>query len=82
MPALMSQVEVAFSEDGRHTRADVAVELRGQRFEGVGHARRAPADPDVPVVGEEIAAARALFDVAQQLVEAATHRIDRFGREA
>jgi hypothetical protein len=81
MSGLMWHVEVAFTEDGDRTRADAIVDLRGEHFHGVGLARRAPEDPSVPVVGEELAAARALFDLAHKLVEAATERIDGFGQE-
>jgi hypothetical protein len=54
------QVNVAFTEDGGQTRADAILELAGQRFHGWGRAKRAPEDPSVPVIGQDLAAARAL----------------------
>jgi hypothetical protein len=72
------RVTVQFVEDDERTRADAILELRDQRFHGWGQARRAPADPNVPVVGEELAAARALSDLGHQLVEAAAARIEQF----
>jgi hypothetical protein len=71
-------VTVQFVEDDSRTRADAILELRGQRFHGWGQAKRAPADPNVPVVGEELAAARALSDLGHQLVHAAAERIEQF----
>lgn len=69
-------VTVAFTEEDRRTRADAVLELGGQRFHGWGQAKRAPGDPSVPVIGEELAAARALSDIAHQLVHAAADRIE------
>lgn len=42
----------------------------GNRLEGYGRARRNPGDEDVPEVGEELAAARALRDLADRLLRA------------
>jgi len=71
-------VNVAFTEDADRTRADATMELPSQRFHGFGHAKRAPGDPSVPVIGEELAAARALSDLSHQLLEAAADRIGSF----
>ena len=78
MQDVMWHVEVAFSEDGDRTRADAIVELAGQRFHGFGQARRAPGDPQVPIVGEELAAARALSDLSHKILDTAAERIERF----
>lgn len=78
MQDVMWHVEVAFTEDGDKTRADAIVELANQRFHGFGQAKRAPSDPQVPVVGEELAAARALADLSHKLIDAATERIEHF----
>jgi uncharacterized protein DUF1876 len=72
------RVEIVFSEEDVRTRADAVLELGGRRFHGWGQAKRAPGDPDVPVVGEELATARALSDLAHQLVHAAAERIEEF----
>ena len=47
-------------------------------FHGYGQAKRAPQDPKVPVIGEELAAARALSDLSHQLLDAAAGRIEKF----
>ncbi len=72
------QVNIAFSEDGDRTRADAVIELATQRFHGFGQAKRAPSDPSVPVVGQELAAARALSDLSGHLIHAAAERIETF----
>ena len=71
------QVNVAFTEDGDRTRADATLELAGQRFHGFGRAKRAPEDPSVPVIGQDLAAARALSDLSHQLLDAAAERIEK-----
>ncbi|MGZ6637221.1 MAG: dsRBD fold-containing protein, partial [Solirubrobacteraceae bacterium] len=52
--------------------------LASQKFHGFGQAKRAPADPNVPVVGQDLAAARALSDLSHKLLEAAAERIESF----
>jgi hypothetical protein len=42
---------------------------------GTGTARLNPAEPDVPEIGDELAAARALSDLAHALLEAAADDI-------
>jgi hypothetical protein len=69
-------VEIRFSEDDDKTRADAILTGGVDALEGWGRARRNPADPDVPAVGAEIAAARALSDLAHHLLEQAAHRIE------
>ena len=72
-------VSITFTEDDdRRTRADAVLELAGQRFHGWGQAKRRPSDPMVPVVGEELASARALSDLSHQLMGAAADRIERW----
>jgi hypothetical protein len=70
------QVYVAFTEDGDRTRADAILELASQRFHGYGQAKRAPEDPRLPVIGQDLAAARALSDLSHQLLNAAAERIE------
>lgn len=78
-----AEIEIAFEEDRDHTVALATLTLRGVRFTGSGRARRNPADPNVPVVGEELAAARALTDISHKLVDAAAEAIsEREGRPA
>jgi hypothetical protein len=78
MPEHNCVVDVSFTADADRTRADVVLQLADQRFHGFGRAKRAPEDPRVPVIGEELAAARALSDPSTQLLEAAVTRIESF----
>jgi hypothetical protein len=78
-----AEIEMSFEEDAEHTEARATLVLRGARFTGIGRARRNPADPNLPMVGEELAAARALSDLTHKLVEAAAETIStREGRPA
>jgi len=72
----MITVQLTFDEDGEHTRADAVVVLGNRRYHGWGRARRNPSDPDVPTIGEELAAARALSDLAHQLLRSGTLDIE------
>ena len=74
----MWRVDVVFTEEDERTRADAIIELASQRFHGFGQAKRAPKDPSVPVIGQELAAARALADLSHQLLHAAAERIESF----
>lgn len=78
MPEQSWHINVSFTEDADRTRADAMLELASQKFHGFGHAKRAPDDPSVPMIGEELAAARALSDLSHQLLEAAADRIGAF----
>jgi hypothetical protein len=78
MSVLTSHAEIAFTEEGDRTRAEAVLMLGGTHFHGIGQARRAPGDPDIPIVGEELAAARALSDLVHKLLDAAATRIERF----
>jgi hypothetical protein len=69
-------VTIVFAEEDDRTRADAVLEGRGDRIVGWGRARRNPVDPNVPVVGEDVAAARALLDLGHHLLEDAAHRIE------
>jgi hypothetical protein len=58
-------------DDLRPTTAHaVLASAAGTSLLGTGHARRRPGDVDVPEIGDELAAARALRDLADQLLEA------------
>ena len=72
------RVDVTFTEEEDRTRADAILEFGGQRFHGWGQAKRSPGDPDVPVIGEELAASRALSELAHHLLHAAADRIENF----
>jgi Rv2632c-like len=69
-------VEVVFTEDEDQTRADARM-LGGQsEWHGWGRARRNPADANVRLIGEELAAARALSDLSHQIIDSASHTIE------
>lgn len=72
------RVEISFTEDADRTRADAILELASHRFHGFGQAKRAPQDPSVPVIGQDLAAARALSDLAHKLLDTAAERIESF----
>lgn len=76
MPEQIWRVHVTFTEDEDRTRADAILELASHKFHGYGQAKRSPEDPSVPVIGQELAAARALSDVSHQLLEEAAGRIE------
>jgi hypothetical protein len=69
-------VSITFSEDEEKTRADAVLQGSPDELAGWGRSRRNPADPNLPAVGEEVAAARALSDLAHHLLETAAHRIE------
>jgi hypothetical protein len=76
MPDQSWSVSITFTEVDNRTRADAVLELASQRFHGFGQAKRAPEDPNVPVVGQDLAAARALSELSHQLLQAAADRIE------
>ena len=75
------RIDLSLSEDSDHCEAIARVRMRDRSFSGWGRARRHPADPAMPVVGEELAVARALSDLSHQLVvEAADSLESALGR--
>jgi hypothetical protein len=76
-------IELRFTEDDDHTEARATVAMERATFTGWGRARRNPVDPNVPMIGEELAAARALADLSHKLFDAAAETIsEREGRPA
>ncbi|GID29756.1 DUF1876 domain-containing protein [Paractinoplanes brasiliensis] len=73
------EVSITENEDERRTRA-VAVLRTGVRspLRGEGEARRRPADVEVPEIGDELATARALADLAYQLLDVTAGDIEQF----
>jgi nicotinate phosphoribosyltransferase len=59
-----------FEEEGT-TKARVVLDSGTAALTGHGVAHRNPADMDVPEIGDELAAGRAMHDLAQQLVDTA-----------
>lgn len=70
------RLEIDFTEDDRVTRADVVLDVGGEHHHGWGRAKRDPDDVDLPLVGERVAAARALIRLAHQLLGAAESEIE------
>ena len=65
-------VEVQVYEQGASTTAKAVLRAGSDTpFEARGSARRAPGDPDVPEIGDEVAVSRALRHLADSLLEAA-----------
>lgn len=71
-------VEIVLEETPEETEAKALLELGEERLGGWGRARRNPTDPDLPKIGEELAAARALSDLAHKLLEQAAGEIEQF----
>jgi hypothetical protein len=71
-------IEVLLEETEDETQATAFLDSRGERVTGWGRARRNPTDPAVPQIGEELATARALADLAHKLLEAAIAEIEGF----
>lgn len=72
----VTQVELRFEEDEDHTDAWASLRTPTETFSGWGRARRNPVDDNIPLVGEELAAARALIALADRLRLAAGEALD------
>lgn len=71
-------LSIHLMEDETETVAVAELDLRGDHFEAKGRARRNPVDPSKPLIGEELAIARALSGLEVQITEAAQDKIDRY----
>ncbi len=71
-------LSIHLDEDETTTVATAILELRGEHFEAKGRARRNPVDPVKPLIGEELAIARALRLLESQITESAEEKIDKF----
>ncbi|MGH9246606.1 MAG: DUF1876 domain-containing protein [Acidimicrobiales bacterium] len=71
-------VDIQIDETEERTEAKATIRVRDKEFAGWGRARRNPADPNVPMVGEELAIARALSELSHHLVDAAAQTIESF----
>ena len=69
-------VEISLREEGRETRAEARLTKQAGGMAGHGLARRNPDDQEVTQIGEQIAAARALSDLAHQLLSDAAGQIE------
>lgn len=74
-------VEILISEfeDERRTRAEARLHSDARdSLRGEGQARRSPVDREVPEIGDELAAARALADLAYKLLDTTAADIEQF----
>jgi hypothetical protein len=75
-------IEVTFSEDDVRTDANAVLRMAdGAELTANGHARRNPADPARPKIGEEIATARALSHLVHQLLDKAAGELEEVTHE-
>jgi len=65
-------------EDGDHCEMVVHLDAGDRSLSGRGRSRRNPSDPAIPQIGEELAAARALQDLAAHLTNDAWEAIEGF----
>lgn len=75
-------IELAMVEDGDHCEVTAHLDTKDRGFAGTGRSRRNPQDPEVPQVGEQLAVARALHDLAHHLTDDAWGMIEHFGPSA
>lgn len=69
-------------EDDRRTHAEARLNTRDRTgLAGEGFAMRKPSDTEVPEIGDELAAARALADLSHRLMEAAAADIEQMARQ-
>ena len=71
-------IDIRIDEDDTNTLVFAELDLRGDHFESMGRATRNPDDRPMPIVGEELATARALNDLSCQVMEAANVKIEQF----
>lgn len=75
-------VELSIREEDRLTVADARMAVgNGAHMLGHGIARRNPGDPDATEIGEEIAVARALSDLAHMLLSMAATELEDIAHE-
>ena len=74
-------VEISLHEEDGTTRAEARLTRDGVGMIGHGVARRNPDDREVMQIGEKIAAARALSDLAHQLLSDAAGQIEGITHE-
>ena len=72
-------VRIDLSEDDTRTHAHAVLTSRdGLQVVTDGEARRRPGDADVPEIGEELAVSRALYGLADRLMDDAEDDVARF----
>jgi hypothetical protein len=75
-------VQLRIDEDTDTTTAEAVLDAYGKtEIRGHGRSRRNPIDPAVPMIGEELAVARALSDLAHHLLDTAAGDIESSTRK-
>lgn len=70
-------VEIQITEDDRQTNAEARLTIDDlEALLGHGNARRNPNDSNVPMIGDELAAARALSNLAHLVLETAVQKLE------
>jgi hypothetical protein len=72
---------IDIDEDDGHTRAEARLRWRDQTAVGVGMATLNPDDRNVTDIGDELAVARALADLARRLMAVTIHDIEAVTNE-
>jgi len=70
-------IAVEIDEHDGRTRAVARLRTDTAELRGVGLARLSPHDRDVPEIGDELAAARALSELSHQLLDTAAEDIEQ-----
>ncbi|MFF3467995.1 DUF1876 domain-containing protein [Streptomyces sp. NPDC002619] len=76
------KVHLYLFEDEGTTKARVVLDTPARALTGHRAARCNPVDTDVPEIGDELAAGRAMCDLGRQLVDAGERDIDGMGAPA
>lgn len=69
-------IAIAVDEDEARTVATATLTTNTRRLQGRGMARRNPADPNLPRVGEDLAVARALSELSHTLLSDAVSQLE------
>ncbi|MCL6667563.1 DUF1876 domain-containing protein [Streptomyces panaciradicis] len=70
------KIRLHLFEEERTTKAHAVLDTGTTALTGHGVAHRNPVDTDVPEIGDELAAGRALNDLGRQLVALAEHDVE------
>ncbi|MFC5957240.1 DUF1876 domain-containing protein [Streptomyces pratens] len=73
------KVRLYLFEEGGTTKARAVIDTGTTVLTGHGTAHRNPADTEVPEIGDELAAGRAMQDLGRQLVEIAERDVEGAG---
>ncbi|MFG2561312.1 DUF1876 domain-containing protein [Streptomyces sp. NPDC048496] len=73
------KLRLDLSEEGGTTKAEAVLDTGSEKLTGHGVARCNPTDVDIPSIGDELAASRAMKDVAGQLMREADREMESVG---